>query len=57
MFDHDLTFDIAEVTFILKVFCGALVIRVQALVIEVHTEWDDHFNGGTVSLGPIPSCI
>ena len=34
---------------------GALIIRVQARVREMYSDSDDHSNGGTMSLGPIPS--
>ena len=34
---------------------GTLVIRVQVWVREIHSDLDDYFNGGLVSLGPIPS--
>ena len=32
-----------------------LLIQVQAWVREIHSDSDDHKNGGPVSLGPIPS--
>ena len=32
-----------------------LAIQVQAQVREIHSDSDDHFNGGPMSFGPIPS--
>ena len=34
---------------------GALIIRVQVWIREIYSDSDDHFNGGPMSLGPIPS--
>ena len=34
---------------------AALIIQVQAWVREIYSDLDDHSNGGTVSLGPIPN--
>ena len=49
-----MTFGLAIMTLILNILSGALVIHVEAFVMEMHSNSDDHFNSGPMLLGPIP---